>query len=86
MEFSYITIVFAVLYIVFFAIGPGAIPWLITSELFDSSARGKATSIACFVNWTCNYLVVLSYPYIQVINFLVVEMVNISSLDFYFVL
>jgi hypothetical protein len=47
----------------------GAIPWLITSELFDSSARGKATSIACFANWGGNLLVVAVYPSILVFIF-----------------
>ncbi len=52
-------------YIVFFAVGPGAIPWLITSELFESDSRGKATSIAVFANWLANFIVVVSFPSIQ---------------------
>lgn len=60
--FSVLTIVFAVFYIIFFAIGPGAIPWIITSELFDSGARAKSNSIACFTNWFCNFLVTLFFP------------------------
>ena len=58
--------VFAVFYIVFFAIGPGAIPWIITSELFGSEARGKAVSIATLVNWLSNFVVTVSFPFIQV--------------------
>jgi hypothetical protein len=44
----------------------GAIPWLITSELFGSDSRGKATSIAVFVNWFSNFLVTVSFIYIEV--------------------
>lgn len=86
---SVVAIIFAVAFIVFFAIGPGqwlglrnfvetrlilniyyipgAIPWLITGELFDSSARAKAGTIACFTNWTCNSLVTFLFPAIQVL-------------------
>jgi hypothetical protein len=53
------------MYIVFFSIGPGAIPWLITSELFESDSRGKATSIAVFVNWFSNLIVTVSFPFIE---------------------
>ena len=62
---NYLTVVCAVAYIVFFSIGPGAIPWLITSELFESSARGKATSIAVFVNWFSNFIVTVTFPFIE---------------------
>ena len=63
---NYLTVVCSVLYIVFFSIGPGAIPWLITAELFASDARGKASSIAVLVNWIANFIVTVSFPYIQV--------------------
>ena len=36
---NYMTVVSAIAYIIFFSIGPGAIPWLITSELFKSDSR-----------------------------------------------
>jgi SP family facilitated glucose transporter-like MFS transporter 1 len=60
-----LTVVCAVVYIVFFSVGPGAIPWLITSELFESDARGKATSIAVFCNWLANFIVVVSFPFVK---------------------
>ena len=59
------TVVCAVVYIVFFAVGPGGIPWLITSELFESDSRGKATSIAVFANWLANFIVVVSFPSVK---------------------
>ena len=64
--FNYLTIAAAILFIVAFSIGPGAIPWLITSELFKSDARGKATSIAVFVNWTANTIVTFVFPIVEV--------------------
>lgn len=62
---NFLTVVFSVLYVIFFSIGPGAIPWIITSELFGSEARGKASSLATFVNWCANFLTTVSFPFIQ---------------------
>lgn len=48
-------------YVVFFAIGLGPITWVILSEIYPLSLRGKAMSIATFANWLCNYLVALTF-------------------------
>jgi len=61
----YLAVVAVVGYIIFFAIGPGAIPWLITAELFNSDARGKASSIAVFMNFFSNFLVTITFPFIE---------------------
>jgi MFS family permease len=61
---KYLTVVSAVTYVIFFSIGPGSIPWLITAELFGSDSRGKATSIAVFTNWLSNFIVTTSIPLI----------------------
>lgn len=37
-------------FIVFFAIGPGVVVWLVISELFPTQARGKGISICLFFN------------------------------------
>ncbi|CAF0733335.1 unnamed protein product [Brachionus calyciflorus] len=62
---NYLTVVFSVFYIIFFSIGPGAIPWIMTSELFKSNARAKANSIAVFVNWTSAFIVTVSFQFIE---------------------
>ena len=49
-------------FVVFFALGPGSIPWLITGELFKTSARPAATSVATLVNWVANLAVGLLFP------------------------
>jgi len=54
---SYMSIVFVLLFVVAFATGPGSIPWFYVSEIFDSSARGNANSIAVMSNWLANFLV-----------------------------
>ncbi|XP_064645201.1 glucose transporter type 1-like [Lineus longissimus] len=60
--FKYTTVVCALLYVVFFALGPGSIPWMITAELFSQGPRPAAMSIAVLVNWSCNFLVGLLFP------------------------
>jgi SP family facilitated glucose transporter-like MFS transporter 3 len=53
------------LFVTFFEIGLGPIPWLITTEYFDSKYVATAMSLASIVNWGCNFLVGLLFPYLQ---------------------
>lgn len=48
-------------YIVFFSIGMGAIPWVIMSEIYPARVRGLASSIATCVNWTCAFIITLTF-------------------------
>ena len=59
-------------FVVFFALGPGSIPWLITGELFTQAPRSAAISVATLVNWTGNLAVGLIFPQLQerITNFL----------------
>jgi sugar porter (SP) family MFS transporter len=63
--YNYLTVAAAVLFIFSFSIGPGPIPWLITSELFKSDARGKAAGLATIVNWVSSFIVILSFPFVE---------------------
>ncbi|KAE9420349.1 hypothetical protein Angca_004934, partial [Angiostrongylus cantonensis] len=58
---SYGAILFVLLFVISFATGPGSIPWFFVSEIFASSARGNANSIAVMVNWTANLIVGLTF-------------------------
>ncbi|XP_025414369.1 solute carrier family 2, facilitated glucose transporter member 1-like isoform X2 [Sipha flava] len=62
---SYLAIIFVMVFVVAFAVGPGSIPWFLVSELFNSSARPLATSIAVGVNWTANFVVGLGFLPLQ---------------------
>lgn len=59
---SYVCIVAVVVYIIFFATGPGSIPWFIVAELFDQQSRSAAVSLAVLTNWFANFCVALGYP------------------------
>lgn len=57
---------FAVMaFVSFFEIGLGPIPWLIVAEMFDAKYVATAMSLACIVNWACNFLVGLLFPLVQ---------------------
>ena len=58
-------IVATLAFVVFFAFGPGSIPWLITGELFTQAPRSAAIAVATFVNWTGNLAVGLIFPQMQ---------------------
>ncbi|KAK0393721.1 hypothetical protein QR680_000366 [Steinernema hermaphroditum] len=58
---SYMAIIFVLLFVISFATGPGSIPWFFVSEIFASSARGNANSIAVLVNWAANFAVGLLF-------------------------
>jgi SP family facilitated glucose transporter-like MFS transporter 1 len=50
-----------VLFVMFFAVGPGPIPWFLVSELFDQRESPAAASIAVGVNWLANFVVSLLF-------------------------
>ncbi|XP_053213492.1 glucose transporter type 1-like isoform X3 [Panonychus citri] len=62
---AYACIVSALAFVIFFAMGPGSIPWLITAELFSQGPRSAAMSIAVLVNWSTNFVVGIGYLFMQ---------------------
>jgi len=52
-------------FVSFFEIGLGPVPWLIVAEMFDAKYVATAMSLACVVNWACNFLVGLLFPFMQ---------------------
>jgi len=62
---QYLALLGTLFFVTSFAIGLGPIPWLIVAELFDAKYVATAMSLACIVNWTCNFIVGLSFPFCQ---------------------
>eukprot|EP01041_Mallomonas_annulata_P000929 gene929-1803_t len=50
-------------FVAFFEIGLGPIPWLIVAEMFDAKYVATAMSFSCVVNWGCNFLVGMCFPF-----------------------
>jgi SP family facilitated glucose transporter-like MFS transporter 1 len=63
-----ISLVMTILFVTFFGIGPGSIPWLITAELFNQTYRVPASSIAVLVNWSANFVVGLAFKPLFTVN------------------
>ncbi|MGM0560710.1 MAG: sugar porter family MFS transporter [Pseudomonadota bacterium] len=52
------------LYISFFAVSLGPLPWLYMSELFPVRLRSRGMAVASVANWSSNFLVVFLFPVI----------------------
>ena len=63
--FSYLSIVFVLLYVTFFELGLGPIPWTIGVEIYPAAIRGPAMSLSSTVNWLSNFLVSLAFPHLS---------------------
>ena len=66
----WLSVVSTLFYVVFFAVGPGSIPWMITAELFSQGPRPAAMSVAVLINWCANFMVAIGFPTMQVGQFL----------------
>ncbi|KAM6443260.1 solute carrier family 2, facilitated glucose transporter member 2 [Liasis olivaceus] len=61
---SYVSLVSVFLFVSFFEIGPGPIPWFIVAELFSQGPRPAAVAIAGFSNWFTNFCIGMFFPYV----------------------
>lgn len=52
-------------YVSFFEIGLGPIPWLIVAEMFEGKYVATAMSLCSQLNWACNFIVGLVFPYMN---------------------
>uniref|UniRef100_A0AAR2JXJ2 Major facilitator superfamily (MFS) profile domain-containing protein n=1 Tax=Pygocentrus nattereri TaxID=42514 RepID=A0AAR2JXJ2_PYGNA len=62
---SYVSMSAIFLFVVFFEIGPGPIPWFIVAELFSQGPRPAAIALAGFCNWTSNFVIGMFFPYVE---------------------
>ncbi|XP_053316744.1 solute carrier family 2, facilitated glucose transporter member 2 [Spea bombifrons] len=61
---SYLCMVAIFLFVVFFEVGPGPIPWFIVAELFSQGPRPAAMAVSGCCNWTCNFIIGMCFQYI----------------------
>ncbi|KAG6613219.1 Solute carrier family 2 [Phytophthora cinnamomi] len=60
-----LSIVFTALYVIAFGVTLGPLVWVMTADIFPDSIRASASSLCIGVNWLCNLIVGVSYPYIS---------------------
>jgi MFS transporter, SP family, solute carrier family 2 (facilitated glucose transporter), member 3 len=53
------------IYVVFFELGLGPIPWLIAAEAFEAQYVAAAMSLCSQLNWICNVIIGLIFPYMK---------------------
>lgn len=63
-DVNVLTILFTALYVAAFAFGAGPLTWIVTADVFPDSMRASAVSLCIGINWLCNLIVGVSYPYI----------------------
>ncbi len=56
-----LTVIFILVYILFFAISLGPLGWLIISEVYPLHVRGTGSSIGALSNWTFNAIVTFTF-------------------------
>jgi len=61
----YVTVVAAILYLIFYSVSLGPISWILVTEIFSSDSRGKANTIASTANWLANLIITISFPFIE---------------------
>ena len=59
--FSALAITSVAVYIIAFSLGWGAIPWLLSAEMFPMMVRGKCMSVATFINWVFATIITAAY-------------------------
>ncbi|KAJ1917374.1 hypothetical protein H4219_003241 [Mycoemilia scoparia] len=58
---TWVALVSLILYVAFYGFGLGNIPWLVQSEIFSHSVRSKAASFPTATNWSCNFLISMTF-------------------------
>ncbi|ORX49086.1 general substrate transporter [Hesseltinella vesiculosa] len=58
-------VVCVMLFVASFAVGLGAIPFALTSEVYPTYAVSAASSMALTTNWLCNFIIGLIFPTLQ---------------------
>ncbi|KAL3671318.1 hypothetical protein V7S43_003248 [Phytophthora oleae] len=64
-NFSALSIVFTALYVIVFGVTLGPLVWVMTADMFPDSIRASASSLCIGINWLCNLIVGVSYPYVS---------------------
>ncbi|KAE8290158.1 Solute carrier family 2, facilitated glucose transporter member 2 [Larimichthys crocea] len=65
---SYVSMSAIFLFVSFFEVGPGPIPWFIVAELFSQGPRPAAIALAGCCNWTSNFIIGMTFPYREILG------------------
>lgn len=60
--YGQLSVFFMLAYVIFFEMGLGPIPWIRVAEIFPKKYTFTAMSLACTINWVCNFIVGATFP------------------------
>lgn len=60
-----LSVIGILLYVVFFELGLGPVPWLMGAEIIPPSAAATGVMVMTFFNWSCNFIVGITFPIMQ---------------------
>ena len=60
-QVAWISVLCLVVYMMSFCSGWAAVPWVFTSEVFPTEARGRASTIVTAFNWICAFIVTVIF-------------------------
>lgn len=52
-------------YVIFFEIGLGPVPWLIVAEMFEGKYVAVVMGLCSQLNWACNFVIGMVFPYMS---------------------
>ncbi|OWY91376.1 Glucose transporter, partial [Phytophthora megakarya] len=64
-DISALSIVFTALYVIIFGVTVGPLCWVMTAAIFPDSIRASASALCIGINWLCNLIVGVGYPYVS---------------------
>lgn len=88
---NFLPIASAVMFMAFFSIGYGPVPWMLMGELFAPEIKGIGSGIAILCNWLCAFLVTFSFPIItdsigsHVFFYIMTSLMAVATIFVYFV-
>ncbi|CAM9105512.1 unnamed protein product [Phaeothamnion confervicola] len=62
---NYVALLAVMGFVTFFEFGLGPIPWLIVAEMFDAKYVATGMSVASQINWGCNFIIGIGFPYLN---------------------
>ncbi|NLX74120.1 MAG: D-xylose transporter XylE [Bacteroidales bacterium] len=68
---GFASLIFMLGYVASFAVSWGPVVWVLLSEIFPNSIRGKVMAIAVAAQWIANYLVSWTFPMMDKSSFLI---------------
>lgn len=58
---SYLALSSVIIYVIFYSLGLGCVPWNIVAEIFPMEARSRGAAFAISTNWIVNFLVSITF-------------------------